>query len=730
MEKILVHSPQYNTNLAEYGIDKPFALDRGDAVLAQLHKDIGQPVPVVAPVPVSAEDILRVHTPDYLKSLEDENTWLQIFELKDNEYDPGKATKPLPALFKDIALKCGGTKQACELALQHRLAANLGGGYHHAFPSQGRGYCVLHDIAIAIRALQASNRVRRVMVIDVDFHQGDGTAVIFAGDPSVFTLSVHSSEGWPDEKQESDLDVEIRAEEQNTYLARTKQAVDKALAGFPADLVVFVAGSDAYEKDVLEGTRFLNLTLDQLEERDAYIIDACLKSKIPIAMVFAGGYGPDVWEVHYRAVRHLLRRAGAISLPAPPAPGANARPASQVGGERQGIKFGEFLAGLGALDPEELVAALLASKELGVPIGRTLVVRRLVSNEDLGLLLEFHGLYRRGLCEFEDIESAFHLCKENGWNVSQSLNSLGLPVEPIDSVRLGELLLAAELIEADQLNDALSLQQLCGLPLGRILCLHHNVPSEIIDAALGFQQSIRQKSVAYIDAVDKLKIMPLSLPPSAMKNIVELDLRDLLIASGIVSEGALLSAINFSVANNMLLEKVLVTLNIDQALISAAAGLGKLTKHGYLPAHQAVEFLQNLRDNGPATNAKPVAGDDGEPLTLHRFLMACAFLTPNNIRDLIKILMARGDEFVKVIDTPIRPSNKEDLEELVMNCFRNDEQLAAVLINMIGCEEPVINHAKNLVNLVSMGGATLEQALLSFASIRKDVATLEQSSAR
>lgn len=724
MEKILVHSPQYNTNLTEFGVDKPFALDRGDAVLAQLQKDIGQPVPVVSPVPVTAEDILRVHSPDYLKSLEDEETWLSIFEFKGNEYSPEKAIKPLPALFKDLALKCGGTKQACELALQHRLAANLGGGYHHAFPNQGRGYCVLHDIAIAIRALQSSNRVRRVMVIDVDFHQGDGTAVIFAGDPSVFTLSVHSAEGWPDEKQESDLDVEIRSDEQNTYLDRTKQAVDKALASFPADLVVFVAGSDAYEKDVLEGTRFLNLTLDQLEERDAYIIDACVKRKIPIAMVFAGGYGPDVWEVHYRAVRHLLRRAGAISLPAP---AASPRPAASVGGERQGIKFGEFLAGLGALDPEELVAALLASKELGVPIGRTLVVRRLVSNEDLGLLLEFHGLYRRGLCEFADIESAFHLCKENGWNVSQSLNSLGLPVEPIDSVRLGELLLAAELIEAGQLNDALSLQQLCGLPLGRILCLHHNVPSEIIDAALGFQQSIRQKTVNYIDAVDKLKIMPLALPPSAMKNIVELDLRDLLIASGIVSEGALLSAINFSVANNMLLEKVLVTLNIDQALISAAAGLSKLTKHGYLPAHQAVEFLQNLKDSGPAPNVKPAVGEDGEPLTLHRFLTTCAFLTPNNIRDLIKILMARGEEFIKVIDTPIRPSSKEDLEELVMNCFRNDEQLAAVLIDMIGCEEPVINHAKNLVNLVSIGGATLEQALLSFASIRKDVATLEKS---
>jgi len=305
----LVHAKEYNTDLAVFGVDKPFALDRGELVLKKISEDFGYTLPVLHPEPVSREDILLVHTEQYLSDLEKTETWLEIFEFKGNEYKPETAEKPLPALIDDLRFKSGGTKLACELALEVGLAANLGGGYHHAFPHRGGGFCVIHDIAIAIRSLQQRKLIERAMVIDVDFHQGDGTAAIFQDDPSVFTLSVHSKEGWPDDKQTSDIDVEIAESETHTYLERTQQAVSDALTKFHPNLVVFVAGSDAYEKDVLPGTRFLKLPLETMWERDRWIIDTVADREIPLAMVFAGGYGPDVWEVHYGAVKHLMIRA-------------------------------------------------------------------------------------------------------------------------------------------------------------------------------------------------------------------------------------------------------------------------------------------------------------------------------------------------------------------------------------------------------------------------------------
>ena len=307
MEKILVHSPLYNTNLSEFGIDKPFALDRGERVLSQLELDYGEPITVLTPCSISDEDVLLVHTDRYLQSLQDKETWMHIFEFKSDEYHPEKASKKLPELKDDIFLKAGGTLLACQTAIETGLAANLGGGYHHAFPDEGRGFCVIHDIAIAIRKLQKTGQIEKAMVVDLDFHQGDGTALIFQNDPTVFTLSVHSEEGFPEDKQKSDMDVSLFSSETPKYLERTKEALNQALTIFKPDLTVFVAGSDPYEKDVLPGTRFIKLSLETLETRDKLVIDTFNEHGIPLAMVFAGGYGPDVWEVHYRAVRHLYK---------------------------------------------------------------------------------------------------------------------------------------------------------------------------------------------------------------------------------------------------------------------------------------------------------------------------------------------------------------------------------------------------------------------------------------
>src|SRR5262249_48005393 len=148
---------------------------------------------------------------------------------------------------------------------------------------RGRGYCVLHDLAITVRRLQKEKRVKRVMIVDLDFHQGDGSALIFKDDPDVFTFSVHSQEGWPDVKQTSDLDVPIYQGEEHLYLEKTQMGLARAMRLFSPDLVLYVAGSDPYEKDVLPGTAFLKLTLDQLRKRDEFIIDTFFDLGVPLA---------------------------------------------------------------------------------------------------------------------------------------------------------------------------------------------------------------------------------------------------------------------------------------------------------------------------------------------------------------------------------------------------------------------------------------------------------------
>lgn len=312
----LFYSPKYKTDLARFGVDKPFALDRGELVLQRLNAEAAargaEKIEYRLPESITDADVRLVHTEEYLETLKDTATWLDIFEFKGNEYIPEKATEPLPNLIEDLRLKSGGTLAASILSLETGLAASLGGGYHHAFADRGRGYCVINDVAIAIRSVQKSKLAKKVLIVDLDFHQGDGTARIFQNDDSVFTFSVHSDEGWPDEKQKSDLDVPVKESETERYQELMESGVNEALRRFAPDMVLFIAGSDPYEKDVLPGTKFIKLSLQAMKERDFYVIDTFAGKGIPLAMVFAGGYGPDVWEVHYWATRRLLERAGII----------------------------------------------------------------------------------------------------------------------------------------------------------------------------------------------------------------------------------------------------------------------------------------------------------------------------------------------------------------------------------------------------------------------------------
>ena len=186
----------------------------------------------------------------------------------------------------------GGTVLTGRLALEHGMAANTAGGSHHAKQASGAGFCVFNDVAVAIKALQAEGLVRRVMVVDLDVHQGDGTAEIFSKDDSVFTLSLHGEKNYPDHKESSNLDIGLRdGLEDEDYLRVIRDALPRILERGKPDIVFYNAGVDPHEEDRLGR---LSLTDDGLRARDHFVIKTVRGHGIPLACVIGGGYMRDI----------------------------------------------------------------------------------------------------------------------------------------------------------------------------------------------------------------------------------------------------------------------------------------------------------------------------------------------------------------------------------------------------------------------------------------------------
>ena len=247
------------------------------------------------------EDLAQVHTDEYLDKIATNS--FSAFEVIQLEIPYSEQAR------EGLMLMCGGTLLAGRLALEHGCAAHLGGGFHHAFASHGEGFCLLNDVAVAARVLIAGSKIERVAVVDLDVHQGNGTAAIFADDQSVFTFSMHQENNYPAEKPPSDLDLGLDDHASDeVYLDLLSEHLPKVLEGHDPDLVFYLAGADPYRDDQLGG---LGLTLEGLRRRDQFVYDSVRDSDTALAVVLAGGYAfrsEETVAIHVATIEELVSR--------------------------------------------------------------------------------------------------------------------------------------------------------------------------------------------------------------------------------------------------------------------------------------------------------------------------------------------------------------------------------------------------------------------------------------
>lgn len=235
---------------------------------------------IVSPGPATVEQVQRVHDREYVEKLVRGRLSVLEEAILEVPYSKG---------LVDASFLCaGGSITAARLAIERGAAVNLGGGFHHAFPDHGEGFCVFNDVAIAIRDAQAQDLIRRAAVVDVDVHHGNGTAAIFRHDPTVFTFSVHEEQNYPAVKPPSDRDVGLdTGTGGGPYLDALRKFVPEILERHSPELLAYVAGADPYEQDQLGG---LKLTRAELRERDRIVFGESAVRGVPVVAFLAGGY--------------------------------------------------------------------------------------------------------------------------------------------------------------------------------------------------------------------------------------------------------------------------------------------------------------------------------------------------------------------------------------------------------------------------------------------------------
>jgi acetoin utilization deacetylase AcuC-like enzyme len=288
----LVYDDRYDLNLGAHIFPSQKYRLVYEALLAE---KLAEPGDFLSPRPAPDEDVLRVHSQEYVR------------KLKTGKLSPEEQLRmEIPyskELIEAVWLAAGGSTLTGGRALTDGFAINIGGGFHHAYPEHGEGFCVIHDVAIAIRRLQADRAITTAMVVDSDVHQGNGTAAIFGGDGTVFTLSIHQENNYPYPKPPSNIDINLPDGVGDAdYLAILERHLLLAFEEFHPDLIFYLGGADPYREDQLGG---LALTLEGLRQRDALVYDHARRRGVPVAITLAGGYArrvADTVRIHVNTI--------------------------------------------------------------------------------------------------------------------------------------------------------------------------------------------------------------------------------------------------------------------------------------------------------------------------------------------------------------------------------------------------------------------------------------------
>jgi acetoin utilization deacetylase AcuC-like enzyme len=304
----LVYHDRYDLNLGEH----VFPSQKFRLIYEMLLRErLAAEGDFLRPNAASDEDILRVHTPDWVRKLKTGTLTASDVMRLEVPYSP--------ELVEAFWLAAGGTILAAQSALRDGFGSNLGGGFHHAYPGHGEGFCAIHDVAVAIRRLQADGTIRKAIVVDTDVHHGNGTAAIFRDDPTVFTLSIHQLNNYPGHKPPSTLDLNMDdGVEDEEYLEALIPAAQRALDKFQPQILFYVGGADPYCEDQLGG---LSLTKAGLKQRDRSVFEEARRRGIPVVTTLAGGYARRVEDTVRIHVNTILA-AGEVALAFPSASAA------------------------------------------------------------------------------------------------------------------------------------------------------------------------------------------------------------------------------------------------------------------------------------------------------------------------------------------------------------------------------------------------------------------------
>jgi len=293
----IFYSDKYDINIGAH----VFPTAKYKLIKNRLLKDLGivNKILFVESENAKEEDLLLVHTEDYLS------------KLKYGKLSSGEIlTLELPysrELVEGSVLCSGGTIGAVEAALDDGIGIHLGGGFHHAFPDHGEGFCVLNDIAVSIKKWIKENRIKKALIIDCDLHQGNGTAYIFQNCKNVFTFSIHQENNYPFFKPKSDMDIGLRDKVRDKeYLENLEDNIPKIISDFKPGFIMYVAGADPYENDQIGN---LALTKNGLKKRDYFIYNQARNYQIPLAVVLAGGYArerKDTVEIQFNTIKEAV----------------------------------------------------------------------------------------------------------------------------------------------------------------------------------------------------------------------------------------------------------------------------------------------------------------------------------------------------------------------------------------------------------------------------------------